>query len=148
MNSTLQRVRFRAALFCWARLLPVLAYRRDLKSLFAQADPPDRKPYAGLPSAYIIKRVRRTAHLPWLMRDRQCLREGVLAYRFLKLAGFEPEVHFGVDRTSVAKERLSAHCWVVLNGSIVLNPPAPSMIEIPHTEDRQTEGLQTESRAH
>lgn len=126
----LQGIRFRVALFCWARLLPILAYRRDLKSLVDLADPPDRTPYAGLSSGAVVGHVRRTTHRRWFMRDRPCLRDGVLAFRFLKLAGFEPEVHFGIDRTSVAQDRLSAHCWVVVDGIVVLNPPVPSMLEI------------------
>jgi hypothetical protein len=130
MNSTFQYIRFRLELFTWARLLPILAYRRDLKSLMAKADPSARRRYVGMSSADVIKRVRRAVRRPWFMRNRQCLREGVLAYRFLTLAGFDPEIHFGVDRTSIAKERLSAHCWIALNDNIILNPPTPSMIEV------------------
>ena len=130
MNSAFQYIRFRVELFYWARVLPILAHRRDLKSLMALADPGRSKRYIGLPSTYIIKRVRRAVRRPWVMRDRPCLREGVLAYRFLILAGFDPEIHFGVDRNSVSKERLSAHCWIVLDDRIVLNAPTPSMIEV------------------
>ena len=54
----------------------------------------------------------------------------MLAYRFLRLAGFHTELHFGVDPGGVASDRLRAHCWVVLDGSIVLNPPERAMAEI------------------
>ena len=130
MISVLQRVWFRVALFAWAGILPTLCYKRDLKSVIALVNAPARAPYSGLPAGYIIFRVKRATRRPWFMRDRRCLREGVLAYRFLKLAGFEPEVHFGVDRASVSSIRLQAHCWVILDGHVVLNPPEPSMVEI------------------
>jgi hypothetical protein len=58
------------------------------------------------------------------------LREGVLADRFLRLAGFEPELHFGVERQSIEQHTLKAHCWVVLDDKIILNPPATPMIEV------------------
>lgn len=126
----LSKVRFRVALWVWTRLLPGLAWRRSLSSLLDLTMPGNRSPYRGLTSAYIVRRVRKATRRPWLMRDRPCLREGVLALRFLRLAGFDPMLHFGVDRTSVTRDVLSAHCWVVLERKIVLNPPAPGMVEV------------------
>jgi hypothetical protein len=130
MVSTMQRLRFRIALWCWARLLPLLAYRRDLQSLLALTAPAARKPYSGLAAAYVAKRVKRAGRKPWFMRDRICLRDGLLGYRFLRLAGYEPELHFGVDRTSVTHSRLSAHCWLVLDNVALLNPPGPNLVEM------------------
>ncbi len=130
MASLLDRIRFRVALWVWARWLPVLARRRDLKPLVEKAMPPPGIAYRGLQPAYIVKRVRRAVRRPWLMRDRSCLREGLLAYRFLSLAGYRPELHFGVERASVGASRLSAHCWVVLDGRVILNAPVQDMAEI------------------
>jgi hypothetical protein len=114
----------------WAVHLPWIARGGALAPLLQKIEPPASTPYAGLEASYIAKRVKRATRRPWLMRDRTCLREGLLAYRFLKLAGFKPALHFGLDRTSVAGDHLSAHCWVVLDGQIVLNPPTPGMVEI------------------
>src|SRR5690606_20224449 len=125
-----QKARFKVALRFWAALLPALAWRRDLQSLLSLAMPGKAQPFDGLAASYIVRRVKKRTRRPWLMRDRPCLREGLLALRFLRLAGFEPTLHFGVDRTSVAHDMLSAHCWVVLDGKIVLNPPTPSMVEV------------------
>jgi hypothetical protein len=131
MNAVLEHLRFRLALWIWARWLPVLAYyRRDLKSLINSVVPASDTRYRGLEAAYISKRVRRVVRKPWLMRDRPCLRSGLLAYRFLALAGHKPELHFGVDQASVSASRLSAHCWVVLDGRVILNEPARGMIEV------------------
>lgn len=126
----LLKLRFRLALWFWARFIPVLAWRRNLTSLLAVAMPREVTPYRGLAADYICRRVRKTTRRPWVMRDRPCLRSGVLAIRFLRLAGFEPSLHFAVDRMSVAQDVLAAHCWVVLDQQTMLNPPSPSMVEV------------------
>ena len=129
--STLRIIRFRLALWFWTKLLPLLAWRgRSLSSLLALAKPRDTTPYSGIPADYIINRVKKATKRPVVMSDRPCLREGILAHRFLRLAGYEPTLHFGLDRESIARSALSAHCWVVLGRKIVLNPPTPSMMEI------------------
>jgi hypothetical protein len=64
------------------------------------------------------------------MRNRRCLRQGLLAYRYLRLAGFRPALHFGVDRRSLADPDIKAHCWLVLDGEAILNPPDPSMVTV------------------
>lgn len=126
----LRKLRFRIALWFWARLIPFLAWRRNLGSLLALTKPRSVAPYRGLAADYISRRVKKATRRPWVMRDRPCLREGVLAIRFLRLAGFDPTLHFAVDRNSVSHDVLSAHCWVVLDDKAMLNPPTPSMVEI------------------
>jgi len=65
------------------------------------------------------------------MRDRRCLREGLLAFRFLSMAGHTPVLRFGVERGSVALgQSLSAHCWIDVENETILNPPLPDMVEI------------------
>ncbi len=65
------------------------------------------------------------------MKDRQCLREGLLLYRSLMMAGFEPTLHFGVKLLNgAATQNLEAHCWVKLAPDRVYNPPGPGMTEI------------------
>src|SRR5690349_15094261 len=113
MVPTARQLVFRADLWLWARLLPVLAFRRDLPSLLAFACSRTGRPYIGFAPAYVAKRVKRVVRKPWLMRNRQCLREGVLAYRFLRQAGHEPRLHFGIDRKSLNQSLVAAHCWVV-----------------------------------
>jgi hypothetical protein len=65
------------------------------------------------------------------MRDRRCLREGLLAFRFLSMAGYGPVLRFGVQRGSAARgQRLSAHCWIEVENETMLNPPLPDTVEI------------------
>jgi hypothetical protein len=128
--TLLRKVRFRLSLWAWARLLPLLARRRDLNALLALTRTGRGQPYSGLAPTYIARRVRRTTRRPRLMRDRPCLRQGLLAMRFLQLAGYRPVLHFAVDRTSVTRSVLSAHCWVTLDGEALLNSATPTMVEI------------------
>jgi hypothetical protein len=110
--------------------LPLVAHRRELTPLLELVRTPVTAPYRGLAAGYIAKRVKRTCRRPWMMRDRRCLREGLLACRFLSLAGYAPSLHFGVERRGTAEERVRAHCWVDVGAETVLNPPSPGMVEI------------------
>jgi Transglutaminase-like superfamily len=126
----LRRIRLKWALWRWARLVPFMAYRSELKPLLARTAPGDGRPFAGLEARDIARLSKRAVRGPWFMRDRRCLREGLLAFRFLTLAGYRPTLHFGVDRGSVARSTLAAHCWITLDGSILLNAPETDMVEI------------------
>lgn len=127
---SLQYARFCVATWICARLIPLLAWRVDLLTVFARTTPPPRTPYRGLPAELIAYRVKRAARRPRVMADRPCLREGVLAYRYLRLAGFKPELHFGVDPATLYKAKLGGHCWVVLDGKTILNAPVSEIIPV------------------
>jgi len=124
------RALFRSHLWLSARLMPVLIGQRDFETTLKWAPLNSPTPYRGLSSAYIVARVNRTVRHPWLMRDRRCLREGLLGFRFLRMAGFDPELRFGVDAKSMHAPRLSAHCWVCLDGRPVVSDSQPGMVEI------------------
>jgi hypothetical protein len=134
--TALRKARFRLDLWLWARLLPFLAWNRGLGSLVGLTEVGSGRPYGGLAADDIVRGVKRATRRPRLMRDRPCLRQGLLAARFLRLAGYRPTLHFAIDRRSVGSSVLSAHCWITLDGQVVLNPAAPTMVEIlSHTED-------------
>lgn len=121
----------RPSLWLAARLLPVLAAKRELGPLLAASTPPDGSmPYRGAAAADIVGHVTALTARPWRMRGRRCLREGLLAFRYLRLAGFPAVLRFGVDRTSLGETRMKAHCWVTVGDEVVLNPPQPGMVEI------------------
>jgi len=128
--TLLRKVRFRLSLWACARALPLLSRGRDLNALLALTRVGRGEPYRGLAPSYIARRVKRATCRPRLMRDRPCLRQGLLAMRFLRLAGYRPVLHFAVDRTSMARSVLAAHCWVTLDGEVLLNPATPTMVEI------------------
>lgn len=124
------RALFRGHLWATARLMPLLVARRSFEAVLRWAPLSSSTPYRGLPAGYIVTSVNRTVRHPWLMRDRRCLREGLLAHRFLRLAGFDPDLRFGVDPKSIQASRLSAHCWVCLDGRTVVSNSLPGMVEI------------------
>lgn len=129
-DSPFLRALFRCHLWASARLLPILVANRSFEDVLKWAPLASSTPYRGLPAAYIVARVNRAVRRPWLMRDRRCLREGLLGHRFLRFAGFDPELRFGVDPKSLQSPRLSAHCWVCLDGKPVVSDSLPGMIEI------------------
>ena len=123
-------LRFRLHLWFAARLLPARIGFRGLEKILANATPTRRTaPYRGLSAEEIAAAVRRTVARSWLMRDRRCLRRTLLAFRFLRLAGLEPVIHFAVSPPRNAL-RLRAHCWVSLDGVCLLDPPAADMVAL------------------
>jgi hypothetical protein len=124
------RIHFNLALWLKARTLPFVVWNKSLDEILNWADNSGTPDYLKLPHEYIGKRVRRIARGPLLMRDRRCLRIGLLGYRFLRKAGYSPELHFGVSPDSVSENRIQAHCWVCLEGQPVIGEPLPGMLTI------------------
>lgn len=125
------RLLFRSELWLRARLMPLQVHGRSLKQALELAEPSaGRCRFAGLSAAYVVRAVRRTARRPWAMRDRRCLREGLLAYLFLAEAGLGPRLHFGVRPDALTTEHIAAHCWVTLDGSTVIGESETSYVEI------------------
>ena len=118
--SFLKTCRFRIDLWLAARSLPWRVAGKSFEDILALASPKGRVDYSGLPAEYISRRVRKSVRRPWLMRDRRCLREGLLGFEFLRRSGYSPELHFAVDPASLSKERIAAHCWVCLDGKPVV----------------------------
>lgn len=138
-SPAMQRRLVRSELWLHARVLPLLAARWSFRDAlaYAHADPAAR--YEGLSAELIARWVQRATRKPWLMRKRRCLRQGLLGARFMRLAGHDCELHFGIDRASLDADKLSAHCWVVLDGRSVLNTILDDMVVI-HV-DRGTDAV-------
>ncbi len=121
-GSRLTRMRFRIALWCQARSMPFrVTSHRPFAWVLSFADRAPSATYAGLSAEYILRHVARVTRRPYFMRERRCLRQGLLAFRFMTAAGHDVELHFGIDRTR--RQDIRAHCWIVHNGHVVLNPP-------------------------
>lgn len=121
---------FRWHLWVAARLLPLRAKRQSIETLLVEATPrAGFTPYRGIAPEPIIEAVRRTLANPWRMRGRRCLREGLIAFRFLRLAGHPAVLHFAVASPSPA-DRMRAHCWVTLDGRCLLERPRDDMIPL------------------
>lgn len=84
--------------------------------------------YRGLSEADILAAVRRCLRHPLRMRNRPCLREGLLSLHLLRLAGYPVELHFGVYTSPRSREQ--AHCWVTFNGRNLTSPPEGPYVTI------------------
>jgi hypothetical protein len=125
------RLPFDLNLWVAARLLPFLVKNRPLDEILVRATP-DRGShgYGELSASTIIAKVKRVVARPMRMRGRRCLREGLLAFHYLSLAGHRPVLHFGLVPQTIATPRPQAHCWVTIDDETVINPPATPMIEL------------------
>ena len=124
------RLLFNLDLWLRARLMPFQLSRGSLETALKLATPRGPASYPGLPVSYIVGRVVRVARRPWLMRDRRCLRQGLLGFRFLREAGHDPRLYFGVNPASITDDRLAAHCWVDINGKTVLGMPETPLLTV------------------
>lgn len=131
---------FGAEMWLWARMLPFLCVKtKSFAGILTVSKVGSSRRYRGMAVTEIVGKAKRASRHPWLMRDRRCLREGILAYRFLTLADVPAKIHFGVDRTTVSSPKLEAHCWVTVDDQPVINPPAPTMVTI-YVRDNQISG--------
>lgn len=122
---------FRANLWFAARALPVFARRNELEPLLLLATPtPGVRAYGELDARTIVGLVKASVARPWRMRGRRCLREGLLAFHYLSLAGHAPVLHFGVIPDSLKRDRPAAHCWISVGGEVIMNAPAQPMHEL------------------
>lgn len=129
-DKIMMRIRFGLELWLSARLLPFRVRNRRFQDVLALAPMGGRSPFAGLSLRYITRRVQRVVRHPWLMKDRRCLREGLLGFRFLSRAGFKPELRFAVDRGSVKTDDITAHCWVSIDDTPVISNREPEMVTV------------------
>jgi hypothetical protein len=129
--SLLTRARFRIALWCEAKSMPFrVRSNRPLSWVLRFASGSGRARYQGLQAEYVLKHILGATRRPYLMRDRRCLRQGLLAYRFLRAAGHDVELHFGVDQTRLQRVDMRAHCWIVQNGRAILNEPPEHIVPV------------------
>ena len=121
---------FRSSLWIAARLMPMFTKRKGLDALLIMATPhPSLRAYDHLTAREVVDAVKASVARPWRMRGRRCLREGLLAFHYLALVGQRPLLHFGADLRGSHDKKPAAHCWVSVDGRIVLNPPESPIYE-------------------
>lgn len=132
-------VPFRFNLWIAARLMPAFVKQRDLKTILANATPaPQHEGTLSLDPAAIVETVKSVVSRPWRMKGRRCLREGLLAFHYLKLAGKHPLLRFGLLQGTISTAKPRAHCWIVLDGNIILNPPEGPMVHLFDYDGKQS----------
>ncbi len=110
--------------------LPRRVHRLPLTALLPAMLPAGERASWRRPPREIIAAVQHVLARPFRMRGRRCLREGLAAFHFLRLGGHPAVLHFGIDRTTTKAAKLKGHCWISLDGAVVLNAPSPQFVEL------------------
>jgi len=107
-----------------ASVLPLLVRLIPLPALLRLLTPPAIfRPYRGMSSQAIAEAVNSRLAKPVNMKRRACLRRGLTLFHFLKLAGLAATLHVAVYPPVNDPERMHAHCWVILDGKDISDPP-------------------------
>ena len=117
-----------------ATFIPLLTRLLPLGRLLRLLTPSGRfTPYRNVQPERLIRIIRNRLNNPRNMRRRACLREGLMLFYFLKLAGAPAVIHIGLHPPD-ERPRLHGHCWVSLNGQAVSEPMAsPSVTLLTHS---------------
>lgn len=127
----MRRLILRAHVWSAALLIPLLVKLLPLRwVLWLMTSSRWRRPYRGVPPEAILEAVRRRLARPRLMKRRACLREGLMLFHFLCLAGHEPEIHFAVFPPERPPRPAHAHCWVTLGSRECSAPPQKPFAEM------------------
>jgi len=118
----------------FAATVPLLM-RFPLPRLAALLTRPPRRPRAGALEVEVeVERLERLVALaPRVARPlvrTGCLTRGLTLYRFLRRAGLDVELRFGVDPRSV--DAADGHCWLALGDEPFLEreDPRPRFVEV------------------
>lgn len=99
-----------------ATAVPLLVRLFPMRTLLRLATPRRRwRLYAGVTGERICLAVQSRLANPRMMRRRACLRQGLMLYHFLRLAGIPAVLNIGAWPPGRDARRLHTHCWVTVN---------------------------------
>jgi hypothetical protein len=92
-------------------------------------DPPAPRIPLGEPAEVerLIRRIDRLIRIGWPVVRRGCLVRGITRYRFLREAGVDASLCFGIGRLP-GEESFTGHCWLEMDGRAVAEPREPRPI--------------------
>ncbi|HWM94017.1 MAG TPA: lasso peptide biosynthesis B2 protein [Thermoanaerobaculia bacterium] len=111
----------------FAAAAPLLLRFVDLERLGRWLEPanPARIPRPGRRSAEdLVWRVDRLLRLGWPVVRRGCLVRGLTLYRFLREAGFDVSLCFGLGRPE-GEADFTGHCWIEMDGRALAEKREP-----------------------
>ena len=127
----MKRAILRAELWAEARRLPFRIDPEDLSLCHAYADVGPVPRWAGVPAQTIAHWVRRACRHPVLMRRQRCFRLGLLGFRYLRMAGQNPELRYALDAGALPRSGPArTHCWVCLDGVPIIGTKGPGMVDL------------------
>lgn len=106
--------------------VPVLV-RRGPERMAAHLAPGPTSPPAADPQAAeaLARRIDRWLRAAWPFVRRGCLTRGLVQYRFLREAGFNVSLRFGIGEVN---GQFEGHCWLVRDGQPFLEKRDPRPI--------------------
>ncbi len=117
-----------------AALFPLVESLLPLRKLLLMAESPsDWTPYHGMSEDRIIKLIDRRLRRPFLMQRRRCLRQGMLLYHFLRLAGVPATLFIAIVGSAEPGRPLLAHCWVNVSGRDIHPPEGNATVVVTRT---------------
>ncbi len=120
--------KLRAGLWLRSALLPDLTRWMTLHRLLHYYTPRHTSPaWTCLSAEEILFHIDHHLAKCRRMRGRRCLRRGLLAFYYLRLAGYPAVIRFGYFINSPGKTK--SHCWNTV-GELVDDPPRSPVVEI------------------
>jgi hypothetical protein len=110
--------------------------RRGPERLARLLEPTPPPPPAADPAAAaaLARRIDRWLRAGWPLVRRGCLTRGITQYRFLRRAGFDVSLRFGLGEVN---GKFEGHCWLVRDGQPFLEKRDPRPV---YTEMWRVEG--------
>lgn len=103
----------------FAAVSPLLLRAVRLERLGAWLEPETPRPAGQADPAPLVRRIDRLLRLGWPLVRRGCLVRGMTLYRFLREAGYEVSLCFGMGKPEGQPEGdsdFTGHCWIELDG--------------------------------
>jgi hypothetical protein len=103
-----------------------LLVRRGPERMAALLEPMPPPPAADPHAAEALaRRIDRCLRAAWPLVRRGCLTRGIVQYRFLREAGFDVSLRFGIGEVN---GKFEGHCWLVRDGQPFLEKRDPRPI--------------------
>jgi hypothetical protein len=104
-----------------------LLVRRGPERMAALLEPVPAPPRLADPRAAeaLARRIDRCLRATWPLVRRGCLTRGLVQYRFLREAGFDVSLRFGLGEVN---GKFEGHCWLVQGGQPFLEKRDPRPI--------------------
>jgi hypothetical protein len=126
---TVSDVWLAARALAWACVLPVLKHLLPIPSLAALMRHPPRRAYRDVRlEEQIVTFARWGARLVRWRAGGNCLERGLIAYRYLGLAGAHPTLVVGVGKSETG---VIGHAWVLVDGQPVTESLATLVLYTP-----------------